>query len=260
MGLVTRYNTQEEIPEEVREDFVEDTISEKNKGTWVHKDIFALEKSLGMERNDHKAAKQNIAQLNEQLTGARSELDSLHQIGTLEELQALRKKADEAAPPPKIEELRSQLTTTTQQLREAQNWRAANEARLKQLEEAEAKHAQETDRSNARETIASTVKAMQGVNADALTETLYYQYLAGKLVRSEIGEIVTPDGMTVADYASRYAKDHGLVLSSVSGGAKPPQGVPRGSKAALQAAYNDAKKSGNLDEMLRIKSEIGKLE
>ena len=261
MGLVTRYSTQEEIPEEVRADFVEDTISEKNKGTWVYKDIFALEKSLAMERTDHKATKANVTQLNEQLTGAKSELDSLHQLGTLEELTELRKKHDEALPPPKVEELRTQLAATTQQLREAQDWRKNNEARLKQLEEAEAKHAREKDQADARSSIAAAVKGIQGVNADALADSLYYQYLAGVLKRSEIGEIVSADGTTVADFAARYAKDHGLILPSVGGKANPPQNVPtRGSKAALQAEYDAAKKAGNAVEMLRIKTELGKLE
>ena len=260
MGLVTRYKTQEEIPEEVREDFVEDNVSEKYKGTWVHKDIFALEKSLGMERNDHKAAKASIAQLNEQLTGAKSELDSLHQLGTLEELTELRKKADAALPPPKLDELRTQLAATTQQLREAQEWRKTNEPLLKQLQEAEAKHAREKDQADARKTIAAAVKGIQGVNADALTDSLYYQYLAGELKRSEIGEIVAGDGTPVADFAARYAKDHGLILNSVGGGAKPPQNLPRGSKAALLAAYEDAKKTGNTAEMLRLKTEILKIQ
>lgn len=260
MGLVTRYQTQEEIPEEVREDFVEDTVSEKHKGTWVHKDIFALEKSLGMERNDHKAAKASIAQLNDQLSGAKSELDSLHQLGTLEELTELRKKADAALPPPKLDELRTQLAATTQQLREAQDWRKTNEPILKQLQEEAAKHAREKDQADARTTIAAAVKNMQGVNADALTDSLYYQYLAGVLKRSEIGEIVAGDGTPVADFAARYAKDHGLNLASVSGGAKPPQNLPRGSKSALQAAYEEAKKSGNTAEMLRLKTELGKLQ
>ena len=260
MGLVTRYKTQEEIPEEVREDFVEDTVSEKNKGTWVHKDIFALEKSLGMERNDHKAAKANIAQLTDQLNGANGELEALHQLGTLDELKELRAKADAALPPPKLEELRTQLAATTQQLREAQDWRKNNEARLKQLEEAEAKHAREKDQADARTTIAAAVKNIQGVNADALTDSLYFQYLAGVLKRSEIGEIVAADGTTVADFATRYAKEHGLVLQSVGGGQKPPQNLPRGSKAALQAAYDEAKKSGNTAEMLRIKTELGKIQ
>ena len=260
MGLVTRYNTQEEIPEDVREDFVEDTVSEKNKGTWVHKDIFALEKSLGMERSDHKAAKANIAKLNEQLTGANSELESLHQLGTLEELTELRKKADAAAPPPKVDELRTQLAATTQQLREAQDWRKNNEARLKQLEEAEAQHAREKDQADARANIAAAVKGIQGVNADALTDSLYYQYLAGVLKRSEIGEIVSADGTPVSDFAMRYAKDHGLLLANFSGGTKPPQNVPRGSKATLQAAYDEARKNGNTAEMLRLKTELGKLQ
>ncbi len=259
MGLVTRYQTQEEIPEEVREDFVEDTVSEKHKGTWVQKDIFALEKSLAMERTDHKAAKANISQLNEQLTGARSELDSLHQLGTLEELTELRKKADAALPPPKLEELRTQLATTTQQLREAQDWRKNNEPLLKQLQEDAAKHAREKDQADARKTIAAAVKNIQGVNADALTDSLYYQYLAGELKRSEIGEIVAADGTPVADFATRYAKDHGLVLASVSGNAKPPQNLPRGSKAALQAAYDEAKKNGNMEEMLSIKTHLEQL-
>ena len=100
----------------------------------------------------------------------------------------------------------------------------------------------------------------QGVNADALTDSLYYQYLAGVLKRSEIGEIVAGDGTPVADFAARYAKDHGLNLASVSGGAKPPQNLPRGSKSALQAAYEEAKKSGNTAEMLRLKTELGKLQ
>ena len=260
MGLVTRYATQEEIPEEVREDFVEDTVSEKNKGTWVHKDIFALEKSLGMERNDHKAAKASLAQANEQLSGAKSELENFHQLGTLDELTELRKKADDALPPPKVEELRSQLTATTQQLRAAEKWRKDNEARLKALEEAEAKHAREKDQADARATIAAAVKGLQGVNGDALTDSLYYQYLAGVLKRSEIGEIVAADGTTVADFATRYAKEHGLVLQSVSGGQKPPQNLPRGTKAVLQAAYDEAKKSGNSAEMLRIKTELGKIQ
>ena len=260
MGLKTRYDKQEEIPEEVREDFVEDTISEKHKGTWVHRDIFALEKSLGMERNDHKAAKTSIAQLNEQLTGAKSELDSLHQLGTLEELTELRRKADEALPPPKLDELRTQLATTTQQLREAQDWRKTNEPLLKQLQEAEAKHAREKDQADARATIAAAVKNIQGVNADALSETLYYQYLAGVLKRSEIGEIVASDGSTVSDFASHYAKEHGLVLQSVGGGAKPPQSIARGSKAALQAEYEKARQSGDTGEMLRIKTELGKIQ
>lgn len=260
MGLVTRYKSQEEIPEEVREDFVEDTVSEKHKGTWVHKEIFALEKSLGMERNDHKAAKANIAQLNEQLTGAKSELDSLHQLGTLEELTELRKKHDEALPPPKVEELRTQLATTTQQLREAESWRKNNEPLLKQLQEAAAKHEREKDQADARKTIAAAVKGIQGVNADALTDSLYYQYLAGELKRSEIGEIVAGDGTPVADFAARYAKDHGLIRDSVSGGQKPPQQLTRGSKASLQAAYEEAKKTGNTAEMLRIKTELGKIQ
>ena len=259
MGLVTRYKTQEEIPEDVREDFVEDTVSEKNKGTWVHKDIFALEKSLGMERNDHKTAKANIAQLTEQLSGAKGELEALHQLGTLDELKELREKADATASPRKLDELRTQLAATTKQLREAQDWRKTNEDRLKQLEEAEAKHAREKDQADARTTIAAAVKNIQGVNADALTDSLYYQYLAGVLKRSEIGEIIAADGTTVADFATRYAKEHGLVLSSVGGGSKPPQNVPRGSKTALQAAYEEAKKSGKTEEMLRIKSELLKL-
>jgi len=259
MGLVTRYATQEEIPEDVREDFVEDTVSEKHKGTWVHKDVFALEKSLGMERNDHKAAKANAAQLTEQLNAANGELEAVRQLGTLDELKELRAKADATATPPKIEELRSKLAATTQELREAQGWRTANEARLKALEEAEAKHAQEKDRANARDTISSTVKGLQGVNADALVENLYYQYLAGQLTRSEIGEIVASDGTPLADYAGRYAKEHGLILPSVGGGAKPPQNIPRGSKAALQAAYEEAKKNGDVEEMLKIKTQIANL-
>ena len=260
MGLVTRYSTQEEIPEEVRADFVEDTISEKNKGTWVYKDIFALEKSLAMERTDHKATKANVTQLNEQLTGAKSELDSLHQLGTLEELTELRKKHDEALPPPKVEELRTQLAATTQQLREAQDWRKNNEPLLKQLQEDAAKHERERDQADARKTIAAAVKNIQGVNADALTDSLYYQYLAGELKRSEIGEIVSADGTPVADFAARYAKDHGLIRDSVSGGQKPPQTLPRGSKASLQAAYAEAKKAGNMEEMLRIQTQLEKIE
>ena len=261
MGLVTRYNTQEEIPEEVREDFVEDTISEKHKGTWVQKDVFALEKSLIMERSDHKASKAKIAQMDEKLSAIQGELDSLHQLGSLEELQELRKKADAALPPPNLDEMRTKLADATKQLREAQEWRKKNEPLIQQLQEAEAKHAREKDQADARSSIAAAVKGIQGVNADALADSLYYQYLAGVLKRSEIGEIVSADGTTVADFAARYAKDHGLILPSVGGKANPPQNVPtRGSKAALQAEYDAAKKAGNAVEMLRIKTELGKLE
>lgn len=258
MGLVMRYEKEDEIPEELREDFVEDTVSEKHKGTWVHKDIFALEKSLGMERNDHKNAKASITQLNAQLAEIRSELDSLHEIGTLEELKELRRKADETNPP-KIEALRSQLTATTQQLREAQSWRNTNEPRLKELELEAEKHALERDRAKAKSSIVAAVKEMQGVNASALSDNLYMQYLAGILVRSEAGEIVTADGnVPLADYAAKYARDFGLVLQSLGGGAKPPANIQRGSKAALQSAYEAAKKAGNTGEMLRIKTELGK--
>ena len=93
-----------------------------------------------------------------------------------------------------------------------------------------------------------------------MTDSLYYQYLAGELKRSEIGEIVSADGTPVADFAARYAKDHGLIRDSVSGGQKPPQTLPRGSKASLQAAYAEAKKAGNMEEMLRIQTQLEKIE
>lgn len=261
MGFATRYKTQDEIPEDVREDFVEDTISEANKGTWVAKDVFALEKSLANERREHKETKGSITSLNEKLNNLQGVIDKFNQIGSLEELTELRKKAD-AANPPKVEELQKALSESREKLRAAESWRSQNEPLLTQLQAEKQKLEVESDRAKAKDTISKVVKAIQGVNQDALSEVLFYQYLAGNLKRNEIGEIVTAaDGADLADFAGKYAKDHGLILQNVSGGAKPPAGAtPGGNKAALLAKYEEAKKRNDSLAMLQIKTELAKLE
>lgn len=260
MGLAVRYNTVDEIPEDVRGDFVEDTVNEQFKGTWVSKDLFAVEKSLAAERREHKETKSKLGTLSEQMKTFQSELDQLHQLGTLEELTALRQKADQDNPP-KTEELQKALSETREKLREATKWRSDNEKRLAELEAEQTKYRLESDRASAKETITKTVKGIQGVNADALSEVLYFQYLAGNLKRNDIGEIVTAaDGADLEDFAAKYAKEHGLILQNVSGKSNPPAGGQGGtSKAALQAKYEEARKRKDSLEMLRIKSELDKL-
>lgn len=261
MGFATRYKTQEEIPEEIRADFVEDTISTEHKGTWVSKDVFTLEKSLAAERTAHKETKASISSLNEKLNGLQGELDAIHQLGSLDELKALRQKADEANPP-KVEELQKALSEAREKQRAAENWKAQNETRLNELEEANKQHEIEADRAKARATINEVVKSIQGANADALSENLFYQYLAGNLKRNEIGEIVTAaDGADLQGFAVKYAKEHGLIQANVPGGAKPPAGThPSGSKAALMAQYEEARKAKDTFKMLTIKTELEKLQ
>ena len=261
MGFATRYKTQEEIPEDVRGDFVEDTISEANKGTWVAKDVFALEKSLANERREHKETKTSITSLNEKLNNLQGMIDQFNQLGSLEELTELRKKA-QAENPPKVEELQKLLSESREKLRAAESWRSQNEPRLTELEAAQKEYEAEKDRSNAKETISKVVKTIQGVNQDALSEVLFYQYLAGNLKRNGIGEIVTAaDGADLEAFAGKYAKEHGLIQANVSGGAKPPAGANQlGSKAALQAKYEEAKKRKDTFEMLRLQTELQKLQ
>ena len=261
MGFATRYKTQDEIPEDVREDFVEDTISEQYKGTWVSRDVFTLEKSLANERREHKETKGSIASLNEKLNNLQGMIDKFNQLGSIEELTELRKKAD-AANPPKVEELQKALSESREKLRAAESWRSQNEPLLTQLQAEKQKLEVESDRAKAKDTISKVVKAIQGVNQDALSEVLFYQYLAGNLKRNEIGEIVTAaDGADLADFASKYAKEHGLIQANVSGGAKPPAGANQlGSKAALQAKYEEAKKRKDTFEMLRLQTELQKLQ
>ena len=260
MALTTRYNSQDEIPEDVRQDFVEDTVNEQFKGTWVSKDVFNLEKALAAERREHKDTKEKLGTLTGQLQSVQSEIDKIHELGSLEELIALRKKADEANPPD-IEQLKKTNAEMRAQLKEATKWRSENEPRLAELEAENAKNRQEADRASARETIAKTVKEIQGVNADALTEVLYFQYLAGTLKRNDIGDIVTAaDGADLEEYAAKYAKDHGLLLQNVSGKSTPPTGAPSGSTlASLKKQYEDAKQKKDTTAMLRIKNEIDKL-
>lgn len=261
MGFANRYNTQEEIPEDVRGDFVEDTISETHKGTWVSKDVFALEKSLAAERREHKEAKASITSLTEKLNGLQGEIDKIHELGSLEELAELRKKAEEANPP-KVEELQKALSEAKKKLLASENWRSQNEARLNELEAAHKQHEIEKDRAKAKETINAVVKSLNGVNSDALSENLFYQYLAGNLKRNDIGEIVTAaDGADLQDFAAKYAKEHGLILQNTPGGAKPPAGgATSGGKAALMAQYEEAKKAKDTFKMLQIKTELEKLQ
>lgn len=259
MGLAIRYNTADEIPEDVRPDFVEDTVNEQFKGTWVSKDLFAVEKSLANERREHKETKAKISSINEQLTKLQGELEKVHELGTLEELTKLKEEAS-AANPPKIEELLNSNKEMREKLREATKWRSENEPLLAQLKEEKQKFLIEADRASAKEIITKTVKGINGVNGDALSDTLYYQYLAGNLKRNDIGEIITAVGGTaLEDFASKYAKEHGLILQNTSGGSKPPSGGGGSTKAALQAKYEEAKKRGDSFEMLRIKTELGKL-
>ena len=259
MGLAIRYNTADEIPEDVRGDFVEDTVNEQYKGTWVSKDLFAVEKSLYNERREHKETKAKISAINEQMTKLQGELEKVHELGTLEELMKLKEDAA-AANPPKIEELLNSNKEMRDKLREATKWRSENEPLLAQLQEEKQKFLIEADRASAKEIITKTVKGINGVNGDALSDTLYYQYLAGNLKRNDIGEIVTAaDGAALEDFASKYAKEHGLILQNTGGGAKPPSGGGGSTKAALEAKLEEAKKRGDSFEMLRIKTELGKL-
>ena len=260
MGFANRYNSQDEIPEDVRENFVEDTINEQFKGTWVSKDVFALEKSLANERREHKATKASLTSLNEKINGLQGQVDQFTQIGSLEELLELRKKAD-AKNPLNTEELQKALSETRDKLRAAESWRSTNEPLLTQLQAEKQKYEIEADRAKAKDTISTVVKGIQGANADALVDTLYYQYLAGNLKRNDIGEIVrAEDGAALEDFASKYAKDHGLIQSNVPGGAKPPAGgTQTGNKAALLAKYEEARKRNDSLAMLQIKTEILKL-
>lgn len=260
MGFANRYNSQDEIPEDVRENFVEDTINEQYKGTWVSKDVFTLEKSLANERKEHKATKASLTSLNEKITALQGQVEQFTQIGSLEELAALRKKVD-AENPPKTEELQKALSEAREKLRAAESWKSQNEPLLAQLQAENQQHKIEEDRAKARETISKVVKGIQGANAEALVDTLYYQYLAGNLKRNEIGEIVrAEDGAALEDFASKYAKDHGLIQSNVPGGAKPPAGgTQTGNKAALIAKYEEARKRNDSLAMLQIKTEILKL-
>ena len=261
MGFANRYNSQDEIPEDVRENFVEDTINEQYKGTWVSKDVFALEKSLANERREHKATKASLTSLNEKINGLQGQVDQFTQIGSLEELMALRKKAD-SDNPPKTEELQKALSEARDKLRAAESWRSTNEPLLTQLQAEKQKYEIEADRAKAKDTISTVVKGIQGANAEALADNLYLQYLAGYLKRNDIGEIVrAEDGAALEDFASKYAKDHGLILPSVPGGAKPPAGAPpNSSKAALLAKYEEAKKRKDALKMMKIQTELNNLQ
>ena len=260
MGFANRYNSQDEIPEDVRGDFVEDTINEQYKGTWVSKDVFTLEKSLANERKEHKATKANLTSLNEKITALQGQVDQFTQLGSLEELAALRKKLD-TENPPKTEELQKALSDAREKLRAAESWRSTNEPLLAELQAEKQKYEVAEDRAKAKETISAVVKGIQGANAEALLDNLYYQYLAGNLKRNAIGEIVrAEDGAALEDFASKYAKEHGLIQANVPGGAKPPAGAnPNGSKAALMAKYEEARKRKDALEMMKIKTELNKL-
>ncbi|MDD6338313.1 MAG: hypothetical protein PUC15_08040 [Lentisphaeria bacterium] len=259
MGLAARYQTADEIPEDVRQDYVEDTVSEQHKGTWVLKDLFAVEKSLANERREHKETKAKITNLNDQVSKIQGELDKFHEAGTLEELLELRKKANEQNPP-NVEELLKTNKELSDKLRVATKWRTDNEPRLTQLEAEQKEYKLKDDRASAKDAIGKAVKGLQGVNGDALSDVLYYQYLAGTLKRNEIGDIVTAaDGTALEDFASRYAKEHGLILQNVSGKSNPPAGGGGSSKAALQKQYEEAENRGDTLEMLRLKDEISKL-
>lgn len=260
MALTTRYNSQDEIPEDVRQDFVEDTVNEQFKGTWVPKDLFNLEKALYAERREHKDTKDKLGTLTGQLQAVQDEIDKIHELGSLEELIALREKADKANPPD-IEQLKKDNAEMRGKLKEATKWRSENEPRLAALEAEQTKYRQEADRASAKASIAETVKGIQGVNADALSEVLYCQYLAGMLKRNDGGDIVkAADGADLEEYAAKYAKDHGLLLQSVSGKSTPPTGAPGGSTlASLKKQYEEAKQKRDSLAMLRIKNEIDKL-
>ncbi len=255
MGLRFKYATKEEVPEHLREFYVE------LGGAWVlsledAEDIPKLKGALDKEKNDHKAAAQKAAAEATAKAELAEKLKLYEELGDLESLQKLQDEWKKSQPAPKIEELQSQLQKVTAQLRGEQDWRKENEPRLNEYEGELNRLKLEDDRSKAKATIQETVGKINGVNKDALTDTLYYRYLAGDLKRSDAGEIVSGDGLPLGDFAQNYARERGFLLASVPGGARPPGGPGGDPSASLKAKYEEAKKSGDLDAMLELGAQL----
>lgn len=258
MGLKTKYATREEAPEFLREFLVE-----KN-GRWLLdlEDSDTLE-ALRKERNDHEIAKKGLKERDATLEELKRRLDVFEQYGSPEEIDAMKKQIDALQPPPKVEDLQKQLESVTAKLREEEKWRKMNEPELASLRESYTKLSTEVDHGKARGAIREIVKSLKGVNADALEENLFLQYKAGGLKRSDAGEIVSTEGdLPLGEYAENYARNYKFFLPNVSGGANPP-GTPSGNGdriAALKAEHAEAMKNRNVNRMLELKAEIGKLE
>lgn len=248
MGLIWKYAKQEDIPEDVKNFYIE------RRGEWVvdvqtddaenvfkvndklRADVDRLQAEKGISVKKLKEIEDRFGNLDE----VQEKLSNLDSLQT--EIETLRTGKGSSA-----EEL-SKLRTDYGKLKK--DFEKKN-AEFDSVNTEYLKFKKELDWKDAESAITSIVESIPGVNQKALRRSLISQYQLGQLIRDEAGKIIEPtQKLDLETHAKGFAEDMGLLAPSQAGNSHPGNSTPNSEQIKNQQAYEAAKAKGDSLGML----------